>query len=50
MTPDQEAAVKELIKLAESRHGSLYCHVTTFELRTALGMDTTNWPYVGDLK
>lgn len=41
--------VRELIKRAETRHGSLYCHVTTFELRLALGMDVTNWPNVGDL-
>lgn len=41
--------VRELIKRAESRHGRLYCHVTTYELRLALGMDVTNWPNVGDL-
>ena len=34
----------ELVELAENREGALYCHVTTYELRHALGMDTDNWP------
>jgi hypothetical protein len=42
--PDQIHAVQALIKEAENRHGSMYCKVTTYELRVALGMDVTNWP------
>lgn len=33
-----------LVETAENREGALYCHVTTYELRQALGMDTDNWP------
>lgn len=44
----QDRPVVELIEKAEARHGSsLWCHVTTFELRKALGMDTENWPPLG---
>lgn len=43
-----DAPIHALISEAESRHGSLYCKVTTYELRKALGMDVTNWPEVGD--
>lgn len=42
-----DAALKpatELVELAENRKGALYCHVTTYELRHALGMDTDDWP------
>ena len=38
------APVEALIAKAENRHGALYCHVTTFELRNALGMDVSDWP------
>jgi len=40
-----DAALLALINEAESRHGSsMYCQVTTYELRRALGMDVKNWP------
>ncbi|NWL13286.1 hypothetical protein DM793_18640 [Paenarthrobacter nitroguajacolicus] len=46
-----QAAIRELLEPvgnliahAESRHGSLYCHVTTFELRQALGLSVDPWP------
>lgn len=32
-----------LIEEAENRRGSMYCKVTTYELRKALGMDVDNW-------
>ena len=38
------APVGDLIAHAESRPGSLYCHVTTFELRQALGLSVDPWP------
>ncbi|UVF61043.1 hypothetical protein SEA_SAKAI_80 [Arthrobacter phage Sakai] len=37
-------AVKALIEHAERREGALYCHVTTYELRQALGMNVDDWP------
>lgn len=42
-------ALDALIDEAESRHGSsMYCKVTTYELRKALGQDVTNWPKRSD--
>ncbi|KUM34560.1 hypothetical protein AR689_10485 [Arthrobacter sp. EpRS71] len=38
------APVADLIAHAESRPGRLYCHVTTFELRQALGLSVDPWP------
>jgi hypothetical protein len=45
MTPEQQMeAVRELIEEAENRHGtSMYCKLTTYELRKALGQDVSNW-------
>lgn len=44
MTPDQMAAVDALIEEAEKRPGSsMYCKVTTYELRKALGQDVSGW-------
>ena len=38
-------ALGALIEEAESRHGSsMYCKVTTYELRKALGQDVSDWP------
>jgi hypothetical protein len=39
------ADVTALIDEAESRHGSsMYCKVTAYELRKALGQDVADWP------
>ncbi|UYL88370.1 hypothetical protein SEA_EVEPICKLES_83 [Arthrobacter phage EvePickles] len=43
-------AVRALIEHAESREGALYCHVTTYELRHALGMDVSDWPPLRQLQ
>lgn len=41
---EQHARVDALIEEAENRHGSsMYCKVTTYELRQALGQDVTGW-------
>lgn len=45
MNEDVMAALTALIVEAESRRGSsMYCKVTTYELRKALGQDVTDWP------
>jgi hypothetical protein len=36
--------VCELIDKAEQAQGSMYCMVTTYQLRQTLGLDVSNWP------
>jgi hypothetical protein len=36
--------VCELIDKSEQAQGSLYCMVTTYQLRQTLGLEVSNWP------